>query len=256
MLSCVAALTGCFAFGLVTDAPASTPAQAAQKSSPAPSVAAPAPSVAEADETAAIIKASALGTATPPAACGEGGLALGDVVAVTGRHELRSAAESDAPRIKNEKATRLLKTPQYHVIDNSTKVRRLCVQDQWTKVRITSPDWLSDVSGWVPGTALRVIERTETGQQIFTEADFIWDTDTSQFKAQITTAVNRISAENPKCSPIDPGSVAKSPSRGTPDDPVFFVTCGTGAEAFNVWFRPDDAEAQTAFTAKAPLEKS
>ncbi len=244
-----ATLICCVAFGLVQAAPTTDAPQARQD--PARTTPAPAPGKDE-----AIIKASALGSASIPAACGDGGLAIGDVVAVTGRHELRISADQGAARIKNEKASRILKSPKYHVIDNSTQVRRTCVQGDWTKIRITSPGWLTEVSGWAPSAALRVIERTETGQQLFTEPDFYWDKDTTTYKPQIITAVNRIAAENRKCTPVDPGSVAKSPSRSTPGDPVFFVTCGMGVDAFNVWFRPGDADGDASFTAKAPLDRT
>ena len=247
--SFAATLIGCVAFGLVQGAPATDAPQAGRGSAQAASATAP-------SQDEAIIKASALGSAPIPAACGDGGLAIGDVVAVTGRHELRISADQSAARIRNEKASRILKSPQYHVIDNSTQVRRTCVQGDWTEVRITSPDWLSDVSGWAPSTALRVIERTETGQQLFTEPDFYWDDDTTTYKPQIIAAVNRIAAENRKCTPVDPGSVAKSPSRSTPGDPVFFVTCGAGVGAFNVWFRPGDADGDASFAARAPLDRA
>ena len=191
-----------------------------------------------------------------PAPCGDSGLALGDVVAVTGDHDLRVSPSVSAPKIKNEKASRALGTDHFHEINGSTAVRRLCAQADWTQVQIVTPDWLTDVKGWVPNTALREIERTGSGGRIYVEDDFYWDHDTSQFKPQIISVVNKIARENRNCGQIDPSSVAKSPSRSKPSDPVFFVTCGSGADVFNIWFRPTDAEAGETFAAKEPLGES
>lgn len=191
-----------------------------------------------------------------PAPCGDGGLVLGDVVAVTGDHDLHTSPSPSAPKIKNEKASRALGTEVFQQIDSSTTVRRLCAQADWTKIQIVTPDWLTHVKGWVPNTALREIERTESAGRIYVEDDFYWDKETSQFKPQIVAVVNKIARENRNCGQIDTSSVAKSPSRSTPDDPVFFVTCGSGANVFNVWFRPTDAVTGKVFVAKEPLGKS
>ena len=37
---------------------------------------------------------------------------------------------------------------------------------------------------------------------------------------------------------------------------MFFVTCGSGANVFNIWFRPTDVEAGQNFTTKEPLGKN
>lgn len=190
-----------------------------------------------------------------PAPCGDGGLVFSDVVAVTGSHELRTSPNSSAPKIKNEKASRALGRDHFHQIDSSTTVLRLCTQSEWTEVKIETPDWLTHVKGWVPNTVLREIERTESGGRIYIEDDFLWDEDTSQIKPQIVAVVNKIAHENRNCGQLDTSSVAKSPSRSSPGDPVFFVTCGSGANAFNVWFRPTDAEAGEVFVAREPLDK-
>lgn len=191
-----------------------------------------------------------------PAACGDGGLALDDVVAVTGEHDVHEEADITSPKIRNDKASEILGRDHYHVIDNSTTVRRLCVQNDWTEVQIQTPDWLTHVKGWVPSAVLREIERHDGGGRIYVEDDFLWDEETSQFKQQIIATVNKISVENQHCSQLDTASIAKSSSRSTTDDPVFFVTCGSGADVFNVWFRPTDAQGGEAFAARVPLEKN
>ena len=206
------------------------------------------------EERSALVPDANLGASSSvPKPCGDGGLVLRDVVAVTGNYDLHALPLVEAEKIKNEKASRIPGKTHFHQIDNSTSVRRLCVQANWTHVQIVTPDWLTHVSGWVPNEALRDIERTASGSRVYVEADFYWHGDTSQFKQQIITAVNRIAQENRNCDQIDTYSVAKSPSRSKPGDPVFFVTCGSGASAFNVWFRPTDVQAGLSFTAKEPL---
>lgn len=191
-----------------------------------------------------------------PAPCGDGGIAFGDVVAVNGEFALHETPSLDAPKIRNEKASLALGKDHFHKIDNSTTVRRLCVQSDWTEIQIVTPDWLTFVKGWVRNSALREIELTGDGARMYVEADFYWDDDTSKYKAKIIAVVNKIARENAKCVPIDPSSVAKSPSRSKPNDPVFFVTCGSGADVFNVWFRPKDADAGEVFAAREPLAKN
>ena len=190
-----------------------------------------------------------------PKPCGDGGLVLMDVVAVTGSHDLRASPTVNASKIKNEKASRILGGAHFHQIDNSTTVRRLCAQANWTEVQIVTPDWLIHVKGWVPNEALREIQRT-AGRRLYVEDDFYWDGDTSPFKAQIIATVNQIVRENRNCSQIDTHSVAKSPSRSKLGDPVFFITCGSGTSAFNVWFRPTDVQAGRSLVAKKPLKKT
>lgn len=193
---------------------------------------------------------------TIPEPCGDGGLVLNDVVAVTGDHHVRSSPSASAPKIKNEKASRALGKDHFHQIDSSTTVRRICAQEEWTEVQIVTPDWLNHVKGWVENSALREIEHTENGGRVYVEDDFYWDKDTSMFKPQIVAVVNRIASQNRNCSQIDTSSVAKSPSRSKPGEPVFFVACGSGSNVFNVWFRPTDAGAGKMFVAKEPLGKS
>lgn len=174
--------------------------------------------------------------------CGDGGLMMRDVVAISGEYELRSQPDPNANRIKNAKATNALGTTRYYRVDSSTTVERLCVQSNWTEVQIVTPDWLTHVRGWVPNEALRDIERTATGRRIFTEDDIYWDDDTVQYKNEILNFVNQTYSDNTRCKTIDAYSIAKSISKSKPDNPVFYVTCNSGASAFNVWFMPYEAE--------------
>lgn len=191
----------------------------------------------------------------PSPACEIGQPGSGDVIAVTGEYHPRQTPSEDGAPIKNEKASRIFKSVQYHQIDSSTTVRQLCVQRDWSKVQIVEPDWLTFVKGWVPNKVLRGIQRTADGGRVYVEADFYWDDDTSKFKPQIVRLVNEISHEHAGCSSVGTSSVALSPSRSKPNDPVFFVTCNPSSGApFNVWFRPSDAG--KAFTATTPISES
>lgn len=193
--------------------------------------------------------------AAPEAACEATPM---DVVAVTGSHPVHTDPGADTPRLRNEKASKALGKPHFHQIDASTMVRRLCVRGDWTEVQITSPDWLTFVRGWVPRKALRGVETSDDGERVYVEEDFHWDADTRRHKPQIIAVVNRIARDHPGCGSgrIDPQSVARSTSRGSSADPVFFVTCGSGTAAFNVWFRPADAANGTRFVPVRPLARS
>lgn len=189
-------------------------------------------------------------------ACDGGTATPGDVVAVSGEHALHVAPNESSERIKNEKASKILGEVQYHQIDGSTTVRRLCAKGDWTEVQIVTPEWLTFVRGWVPNTALREIEFSGDGARVFVEDDFYWDNNTSKFKAQIVAVVNKIARENANCPNPDPGTVSKSADRSKPNDPVFFVMCGDGADVFNIWFKPGDASGETTFDAALPLSQT
>lgn len=179
-----------------------------------------------------------------------------DVVAVSGEHVLHVSPNETSDKVKNAKATQILGKTQYHQIDGSTTVRRLCIQGDWTEIQIVTPDWLTFVKGWVPNSALRAIEQSTDGVRVFVEDDFYWDEDTSKFKKQIMAVVNKIARENANCPDPDPGSIAKSSTKSKPNDPVFFVTCGAGADVFNVWFRPGDAADEKALAAVTPISQA
>src|SRR3546814_8872876 len=56
----------------------------------------------------------------------------------------------------------------------------------------------------------------------------------------LTAAVNRVAREVHQCQTLDPGSLSRSGERGTDAEPVFFVTCGSGAAMRNMWFKLDE----------------
>ena len=187
--------------------------------------------------------------------CERGTAANGDVVDVIGAkgHALRSAPNGD--KVVNEKATRVLGSTQYQDINNSTKVQVQCVDGDWARVQITSPEWLREHKGWVERSALaQPLKPGETRQ--FTEADFLWDEDTAKAKAVIIRAVNRIHQEDPRCKDaIQLYSVAKADTESKAQKkPVYFVSCGHDGTI--VYFDAKRADDPTPFRAPGYIDKT
>jgi hypothetical protein len=189
--------------------------------------------------------------------CETGVSADGAVVQVIGAqgHDLLTAPGGN--KIVNEKATSIIGSPVYQSIDNSTKVQVQCLDGTWARVQITHPAWLTAHGGWVPISALALDVKPD-GQRQFTEGDFHWDADTAKAKQLIVNAVNRIQREDKRCSEsIYPASVAKSSSKTkTASNPVFFVTCGDGINAVNVYFDAARANDHTPFTPPVHIDRA
>jgi len=90
----------------------------------------------------------------------------------------------------------------------------------------------------------------------FTESDFYWDKNILPYKEIIITGVNKVHRENSRCKIIDPSSAYISSSKGTTSNPVFFVTCGKGAEVFNAFFSKSDVENDVSVTAIKHIDKN
>lgn len=178
--------------------------------------------------------------ATPPPprfTCEFGKPAYGRVVDVSGfDRTLYSKPDATSPRVVNQKATSILRSTQYHTIDATTRVQIQCEHGRWAKIQLTEPEWLRHVTGWVEGEPL--LSDAQSGDsRTFGQGDIFWDKWTTPHKAAILEAVNRIHRENATCTgTLDPSSVALSPSKSTPNKPMFFVTCGNGASIQNVFF--------------------
>lgn len=102
----------------------------------------------------------------------------------------------------------------------------------------------------------KVDEAISSGQVVFTEDDFYWDKKTSPHKKTIIAGVNKIHRENARCKTIDPTSAYISSNKGTPSDPVFFVTCGTGAGTFNAFFSKSEIEKGTTMAAAKHIDRN
>lgn len=191
-------------------------------------------------------------------ACGAQSTMTGQIYKVNGSDiYIQKSPGSGGERLINEKATAVLGTTEYLQIDNSTTVREECSEDGWSRIAVTDPDWLSDSHiGWVPSSALRGRVVDQAMKEVFTEADFIWDQTIEPYKDIIIAGVNKVHRENSRCTTIDASSAYISSSRGTPADPVFFVTCGEGFNAFNVFFSKSEVEANSAMTAVRYIDRA
>lgn len=190
--------------------------------------------------------------------CGPESAKSGQTLKVNGSDVvLRAGPGTKSEKLINQKATQILKTTQYLTIDNTVTVLEECSQAGWSRVRVTEPDWLrASHVGWVPSTALRGQKKDSSGQVVFTEADFIWDKKITPYKKIIVAGVNKVHKENSRCKTIDPGSAYISSSKGTPSDPVFFVTCGTGANAFNAFFSKSEVGRGATLAAAKHIERN
>jgi hypothetical protein len=190
--------------------------------------------------------------------CGSGSTKSGQTLRVNGSDVvLRSAANAKSEKLINQKATQILKTAQYLTIDNTVTVIEECTRGEWSRVRVKEPDWLQDSHiGWVQSSSLRGQKKDSGGIVEFTEADFVWDKKTSPHKKTIVAGVNKVHRENSRCKTIDPGTAYISSSKGSPSDPVFFVTCGTGTGVFNAFFSESEVEKGTTLAAAKHIDRS
>jgi hypothetical protein len=149
--------------------------------------------------------------------------------------ELKDAP--DGSSIVNQKATSALGSTQYQEVDNTERLQEVCRAAAWSKVTVIEPDWLREVTGWVPASALREIVRDDAGARTYEADDFYWDSSTSGHKAELMKAVNSAIRAHPECAIPDPGTLSESPSRSRPSKPAYFITCtGSSGAVFNIWF--------------------
>lgn len=197
--------------------------------------------------------------AAPPApkfTCEVGQSADGAVVNVIGAegHDLRSSPEGD--KIVNRKATKALGETHYQTIDNTTKVQVQCIEGDWARIQITSPEWLISQKGWVERTAL-ALPLKPGEKRTFTAIDFDWDKYTAKDKDMIIKAVNRIHREDPRCADailpsLTGWSEDQSKARGKR---TYFVNCGVGDKTVNVYFDADRVEDPTPFRAPSHVDQ-
>lgn len=155
---------------------------------------------------------------------------------------LRLLPSNKAKKVINPKATETMHSIQYAQIDSSTKVREVCRQNGWSYVELTEPEWLvTSHKGWVQSNVLNAIKISGSGKRVYRENEVGWDKYTTPYKKQVLFAINNFLQDDCK-EGLDTFSVTQSPSRTTKKDPVFFIACGSGSKARNIFFKKSDIE--------------
>lgn len=68
---------------------------------------------------------------------------------------IRKSPGAKSEKLVNEKATQAIGETQYCELDYSTKVEILEEKDEWSKIKVVEPEWLSDTYiGWIPSKFL------------------------------------------------------------------------------------------------------
>lgn len=138
-------------------------------------------------------------------------------------------------KVINKKASEVLGTIHFHVIDTSTTVEAICQRGDFAYVKIKTPSWLNDVEGWAKADSLKNIKRDRAGNRIYEETDFHWDKHTTKYKKDLVNAMNFL-IDSGMYSDIDPQSLSKSSSKSTANREVFFITCGKYPNVKNIFF--------------------
>jgi len=170
---------------------------------------------------------------------------------------VRNGPSINNQKIINQKSTKIFGETHYIHVDNTVTVLEKCRKEGWSLIEVVKPDWLNDSHrGWILSKFLRKQNHGSSGFQVFTEEDFLWDNVISPYKEIIISGVNKIHRENARCKVIDPSSAYLSGSKSSPDKPVFYVTCGSDLEVFNVWFSKSDLDKGKVFKEARHINKT
>jgi hypothetical protein len=92
----------------------------------------------------------------PPKACDGADQITGQQLKVVGDIvEIRTGPGKSHDAVINQKASRILETTIYAAIGDTTTVYEECVLGEWSWIRVTDPDYLSDSHrGWIPTSSL------------------------------------------------------------------------------------------------------
>ncbi len=95
-------------------------------------------------------------SSNPPAACDTTTTITGRQYNVVGsRTAIRHEPSANAPKLVNQKATRILEGTHYVNIDDTAVVFEECTKGGWSWIRVVEPDWLQDSHrGWVESSHL------------------------------------------------------------------------------------------------------
>ena len=83
--------------------------------------------------------------------CGASSTRTGKTYKVDGSDiNVRTGPGISYDKIINQKASSILKKNIYVTIDNTVTVLEECTEGEWSKIRVTDPDWLSNSHrGWI-----------------------------------------------------------------------------------------------------------
>lgn len=164
---------------------------------------------------------------------------------------LRTSPSESAPRVVNQSATEVFGRKEYANIDKSELLTETCTTSGWSHVQVKQPSHLNFIAGWVQSKNLRGRLTDEQGIEIFTQADFEWTKRTKPYASIIVAGVNKVLRENPRCKQVNTGSVDISSTKGSRENPVFYVTCDdSNGDPFNIFFSKADVNKGTALSGK------
>lgn len=173
--------------------------------------------------------------------CGQNDIPLDGTqdIQVIGESYVYEGPSEESRKVINQKASQNIGTIIFHSIDVSTTVKSICSNDEWTYIKISEPSWLTHVEGWVKSNVLRPIIRDEKNNRIYTEEDFYWDNISKKYNNDMVDAMNFLNASG-ICKGMQPYSLSYSRTRSTTNLDVFYITCGEGGQAKNIFFNQDD----------------
>lgn len=146
-------------------------------------------------------------------------------------------------KLINEKLSKAINETRYIQFSNEYKVKEIChdAKNNWSLVKAVEPSYLSDTHyGWIKKSFLKAEKLDEKGYRIIEESDVSWNKKTQPYKELILKTLNKIHRENANCRRIDPSILDISSTKSSKSNPVFYVTCGEGLSAFNVFFSLSD----------------
>lgn len=172
--------------------------------------------------------------------CGKDDASLGGKeTQVVGESDIYEGPGEENRKIINKKTSEIMGKVFFHQVDESTVVKSMCSRGDWTYIKISEPSWLSHVEGWVKSSVLLSIAHDDKGNRIYREENFHWDDVSKKYKKDMVDAMNFL-YESGLCKGMDPYSLSVSKSKSTKKLDVFYITCGEGVQAKNVFFNQND----------------
>ena len=146
--------------------------------------------------------------------CGKDDASLGGKeTQVVGESDIYEGPGEENRKIINKKTSEIMGKVFFHQVDESTVVKSMCSRGDWTY--------------------------DDKGNRIYREENFHWDDVSKKYKKDMVDAMNFL-YESGLCKGMDPYSLSVSKSKSTKKLDVFYITCGEGVQAKNVFFNQND----------------